>query len=203
MLMLKTLVSPHPSIGLNNSELLPLKGTSILTGALELICNVRLRVLVPVVKLVAMAMSLFMKYTSKYLVTVAVELDRAGVLGIEMEAVPVGEMFPIFLPTGTHKFVVQVTRSAVPAIVNPVAGKKAAGGLVIVKLAGIRVVLVIVIVLVGEEVRERGMEMERALAGMEIVLEVLEEVSTVIVWAAVDLVVKVRRPVKRVLVVRP
>jgi len=96
-----------------------------------------------------------------------------------------------------------VTKSAVPEMVNLVEGKKDAGGLVRVRLVGIKVVLVIVIVLVGLEDRDRGIERLIVFAGMVTVLEVLAEVVMVIVRAVVDLAVNARRPEKSVLVVRP
>jgi len=151
-----------------------------------------------------MAMSLLMKYTSRYLVTVAVEVERAGVRGMETLAEPVGEMSPIFMPTGTQRPVVQVTRSAVPEIANDVEGKNFAEGLVIVKVVGISTVLVIVITFVALEVKESGRDRLSVFAGTVKVLGVVEaDVPIVIVWAAVDFVLKVRRPVKSVLVVKP
>jgi len=134
---------------------------------------------------------------------VAVDEEMAGVRGMETEADPVGEMLPILEPTGRHRPVVQVSREAVPEIEKDVAGKKAGEGLVMLRAVGIKVVLCIVITLVGLEDSDSGIEKVSVFAGMVKVLDAPAEVVMVIVCDVVDLALKVRRPVNRVLVVMP
>jgi len=186
-----------------NSELCPLNGVSILTGVPPLSAIVKFLVLVPEPKLVAIAISLLIKYTDKNFVTVVVEDEGAGVRGIEMEAEPVGDMLPILEPTGAQRPVVHATKSDVPIREKEVEGKKVGEGAVTVRVVGVRVALVMAKVLVAEERRVRGTERVSEFAGTMKVLDVEALVVIVMVCAVVDFATKVRTPVKSVLVVIP
>lgn len=157
----------------------------------------------PVPKLVEIAISLLIKYTDKNFVTVVVEDEGAGVRGIEMEAEPVGEMLPTLDPTGTQRPVVQVTKSEVPLRVKEVEGKKVGEGAVMLRVVGVKVALVMDRVLVAEDNRVRGTDSVSEFAGTVKVFDVEVLVVIVTVCAVVDLAVKVRTPVKSVLVVMP
>ena len=84
-------LSYHPIPGLKSSLVLPLKGTSNLTGALSLTATVMFLALRPVnFHEVAKAMSLFVYVSSMYLL-VPNEVEET-LRGTEIVAAPIGEM---------------------------------------------------------------------------------------------------------------